>query len=93
MTLWVTDKIKYSHPEAQKASGRGMTDLSDLKGYPLCMEMSQNAQGIDLKIIITATEVSTMPVEDSVFVLKTDGYTMVSYKEMQEQQKTMMKGK
>jgi len=93
MTLWVTDKIKYSHPEAQKGSGRGMTDLSDLKGYPLSMEMSQNIMGADTKMTITATEINTAPIDESVFVLNTDGFTMVSYKEAQEQQKAMMKGR
>jgi len=89
ITLWVTDKIKYDHPEAHKASGRGMADLSDLKGYPLSMEMSQNAQGMDMKIMITATEVLTSPINDSVFTLNTDGYTMMGYKEMLEKQKSM----
>lgn len=90
MILWVTDKIKYSHPEAHKASGRGMPDMSDLKGYPLSMEMSQNAQGMEIKIIMTTTEVLTTPVDDSVFTLNTEGYTMMSYKDMQDKQRAMM---
>ena len=91
--LWITDKIKYQHPEANKAAGKGMMDLSDLKGYPLGMEMNQNAQGMEIKIIMTTTEILTTPIDDSVFVLNTDGYTMMSYKEMMEKQKTMMQGK
>jgi len=89
--LWVTDKVKYSHPEAHKASGRGMMDLSDLKGYPLAMEIAQNMQGMDIKIIMTTTEISTAPIDDSVFTINTDGYTMMSYKDMLDKQKTMGK--
>lgn len=91
--LWVTDKIKYDHPEANKAAGKGLMDLSHLKGYPLGMEVSQNAQGMDLKIIMTATEVLTSPLDDSVFTVNTEGYTMLSYKEMLEKQKSMMQGR
>lgn len=91
--LWVTDKIKYNHPEANKASGRGMMDLSELKGYPLAMEMQQNAQGgMEIKIIMTTTEITTTVVEDSVFEIKTDGYTMMNYSDWLDKQKTMMGG-
>lgn len=93
MVLWVTDKLNYGHPEAHKASGKGLMDLSDLKGYPLAMEMPQNMQGTEIKIMMTATEVLTTPINDSVFVLNTEGYTMMSYKEMQEKQKSMMGGR
>lgn len=87
--LWVTDKIKYSHPEANKASGKGMMDLSELKGYPLSMEMSMSQNGMDIKIIISTVEVLTTAIDDSVFVVNTDGYTMMSYKEMMDKQKAM----
>lgn len=88
--LWVTDKVKYSHPEANKAAGRGMMDLSELKGYPLAMEMNQIANGVPIKILMTTTEISTANIDDSVFILNTDGYTMLSYKDMQAKQKAMM---
>ena len=91
-TMWVTDKIKYSHPEARKASGRSMMDLSDLKGYPLAMEMSQNSNGMDVKIIMTTTEIKTDALDDGTFVLNTDGYNMMTYKEMMDKQKAMMQG-
>jgi hypothetical protein len=81
-TIWYTDKIKNHHPEAGKA--RGM-DLSDLKGYPLSMEMSQSANGMDMKIIMTTTEVSTAPIDDAVFKVNTDGYQMMTYQEMKDQ--------
>jgi hypothetical protein len=90
--LWVTDKIKYDHPEANKAAGKGMMDLTDLKGYPLGMEMGQNTQGMDINIIMTTTEVLTTPVDDAAFVISTEGYTMMTYAEMLDKQKTMMGG-
>jgi hypothetical protein len=92
-TVWYTDKIKSNHSEASKARGRGSLDLSDLKGYPLSMEMNMNQNGMDVKIIMTATEVSTNPIDDSVFAISTEGYKMMTYKEMQEKQKAMMQGK
>jgi hypothetical protein len=91
--LWVTNEIKYDHPEAKKSSGNGMMDMSDLKGYPLGMEMTQNAQGMEMTIIMTTTEISTAPIDDSVFVANTEGYNMMSYAEMLEKQKMMMQGK
>ena len=90
VTLWVTEKVKYMHPEANKAAGKGMLDLSELKGYPLAMEMNQSANGMAMKIIMTTTEISTGPIDDSVFVLNTDGYKLMNYKEMQAKQKAMM---
>jgi hypothetical protein len=92
-TIWYTDKIMYKHHEAQKAGGRGMMDLSDLKGYPLAMEMNMNQNGMDMKIIMTTTEVLTGPLDDSVFVVNTDGYKMVSYKEMMDKAKLQGQGK
>lgn len=88
-TMWVTDKIKYSHPEARKASGRDMMDMSELKGYPLGMEMNQSSNGMDIKIIMTTSEIQTTPIEESMFKLNTDGYTMMTYKEMMDKQKAM----
>ena len=58
-----------------------------VKGYPLEMEMSQSQQGMDMKILITATEVLTTPIDDATFTVSTEGYKMMSYKEMQEKMK------
>jgi hypothetical protein len=90
-TVWCTDKIKYAHSQANKG-GKGMLDLSELKGYPLAMEMSMNQNGMEMKIIMTATEILTSPIDDSVFAINTDGYKMMTYKEMIEKQKMMMQG-
>lgn len=90
--LWVTNDIKYDHPEARKSAG-GMIDMSELKGYPLGMEMSQNAQGMEMTIIMSTTEILTDTIDDSVFVPNTEGYNMMSYGEMLEKQKMMMKGR
>ncbi len=87
--VWYTDKIKVDQSHARKAN-KGMLDLSELKGYPLSMEMSQTNQGVEMKNIITATEVLTTPIDESVFKINTEGYTMVSYKEMKAMQKSMM---
>ena len=88
MSVWVTDKIKSNQAQGKKRGGRGMSmDLGDLKGYPLEMEMSQSQQGMDMKILISATEVSTTPIDDAIFTVNTDGYKMMSYKEMQEKMK------
>ncbi|WP_317896620.1 hypothetical protein [Aurantibacillus circumpalustris] len=91
--LWVTDKIRYNHAEYFKAAARGMSDLSELKGYALGMEMQQNAQGgMEIKIIMNSTEITTTALNDSVFNVSSDGYTMMTYKEMLDKQKTMMGG-
>lgn len=88
MNVWITEKIKANQTNGKKSGGRGMMmDLGDLKGYPLEMEMSQSQQGMDMKILISASEVSTTPLEDAVFTVSTDGYKMMTYKEMQEKMK------
>ncbi|MCW3076724.1 MAG: hypothetical protein JWO32_1333 [Bacteroidetes bacterium] len=88
MTVWVTDKIKT--PESGKSGNRrGMMDLGDLKGYPLEMEMSANQQGMDMKIMVTTSEVSTAPIDDSVFNVSTDGYKMSTYAEYKAEMKKM----
>jgi hypothetical protein len=82
VTVWSTEKLKRPEHSA-KAGGRnrmGM-DFGDLKGLPLEIEMSTNANGQDMKIMISATEVSTANIDDSVFTVNTDGYKMVPYKE------------
>ena len=87
-TVWCTDKIKYNGSAIGKAQNRG-PDLSELKGYPLSMEMTDNSQGQEMKIVMTATEVLKIPLDNSIFVPNTDGYKMMTYKEMLDQQKAM----
>jgi hypothetical protein len=79
--VWVTDKIRYDNKH-RRPSGRNMADFGDLKGHPLAMEMTQNYQGTEMKIIMTTTEVLTTPIDDSVFEVNTDGYKMMTYAEM-----------
>ena len=92
-TVWITDKIVNRHKYLNKASRRGMADLSELKGYPLAMEMPMNFQGSEAKVVMTTIEVSTDTLDDSVFVPNTEGYKMMSYQEMREKQKMMQQGR
>ncbi len=67
MTIWSTDKIK-------NVPGLGPVNaevLSKLKGMALEVEMEQS--GIKSRLI--ATEISTKPLADAVFLLSTNGYT------------------
>jgi hypothetical protein len=91
-TVWYTDKIKYDQAMASKARGRGGVDLSELKGYPLGVEMAMNNQGMDMKINMTATEVTEGPLAESLFTPETSGYKMMNYKEAMEAQKAMQRG-
>jgi hypothetical protein len=88
VNVWVTDKIK---TPPHKNKGRGMSmDFGDLKGYPLEIEMNSNQGGMEMKILITTSEVSSGNIDDSAFNVNTDGYKMISYKENQEKIKTQM---
>lgn len=91
-TVWTTEKIKNNHMSSGKAR-KGMVDLSDVKGYVLAMEMPMNFQGTEAKVVMTATEVSTAAIDDATFTVNTDGYKMMTYKEMMEKQKAMMQGR
>ncbi len=88
-TAWVTDKIKMPDDKAKKGmrGGGGMMDLGDLKGYPLSIESSMNQGGMEMKMMLTATEVSTAAIDDKTFTVDTEGYKMSSYKEYQEKMK------
>ena len=88
---WVTDKISSSQSLARKAGGR--TNLGDLKGQPMALEMTMNQNGMDMKVLMTVTEVIIAPLEDSVFTINTEGFNVLTYKEMMEKQKSMMQGK
>lgn len=89
VTVWFTEKIKMD-PSGVKQS-KGMFDLGDIKGTPLEMEIKQNSNGMDIKIIVTTTEVLTTPLDDSIFVANTEGYTMSTYKEWMDKMKSMGK--
>lgn len=84
---WVTDKIKT--PEKAKGGRGGMMELGDLKGYPLEMEMAMNQQGMDMKVLVSTSEVSTANIDDSVFTVSTDGYKMKTYAEQKAEMKKM----
>lgn len=84
---WVTDKIKA--PEKGKSGRGGMMDLGDLKGYPLEIEMAQSQQGMDMKILVSTSEVSTANIDDSVFNVSTEGYKMKTYTEQKAEMKKM----
>lgn len=90
VSVWVTDKIK-TPPNKTKSKSMSM-DFGDLKGYPLEIEMAQSQGGMEMKILITTSEVSTGNIDDAVFNVNTDGYKMVTYKEHQEKMKSMSKG-
>ena len=84
--VWFTDKIKM--PGTSKGKSRGMgPDLSELKGYPMQMEMAMNQGGMEMKMITTVTEVDLKPIDDGVFKVNTEGFKMMTYKEMKEQMK------
>ncbi|MDI1354656.1 MAG: hypothetical protein PSX36_07045 [bacterium] len=87
--VWFTPDIKADRSHANKG-GRGMTDLSDLKGFPLAIEASRENQGMEMKIMSAATEILTTPIDDSVFKIDAEGYSMMTYKEMKELSKAGM---
>lgn len=87
--LWVTDKLPIKPNKYSSDRSRGSYDFSELKGYPLSMEFSMSRNGQTMTMVITATEINTTPVDDSVFVLDTSDYKMMTYKEMMEKVKAM----
>jgi hypothetical protein len=89
--FWVTDKINLKNNRMMRAQGgKDALDLSELKGYPLSMEIDQQFNGQNLKMILTATSVSIGPLEDKLFTVNTEGYNMISYKEMLSRQSAQM---
>lgn len=87
MIVWATEKIK--NPDLNKSGGRRGMDLGDLKGYPLEMEMAMTQQGMDMKVMVTTSEVLTSNIDDSVFTVSTEGYKMKTYVEQKEEMKKM----
>ncbi|MDI9342092.1 MAG: DUF4412 domain-containing protein [Sediminibacterium sp.] len=83
-TVWVTDKIK--NPNSGKKTGRMMgPDLTGVNGFPLETSFKQNQGGMDITVTSIATEVKTDKIDDSTFTIDTNGYKMMTYKEMKEQ--------
>ena len=87
ITVWVTDKIISNTAKGKKSNGAMSVDLGDLKGYPLQMEMAQSMQGMDMKISVTTSEVTTKPIDETVFKVNTEGYKMSTFKEYSEKMK------
>ena len=87
VTMWVTEKIKSDAAKGRRQGGRMKMDFGELKGYPLQIETAQSQNGMDVKVMITATEVSTAPIEDSFFKLDTEGYTMMTFAQFKEAMK------
>lgn len=86
--VWFTEKLK--KPEMKVKSGRrgGMgPDLGDLKGMPLEIEMTSSQGGQNMKVMLTASEVSTGNIDDKEFTPSTEGYKLSTYKEFKEKMK------
>jgi hypothetical protein len=89
--FWVTDQLNIKNNRMMRAQGgKDAIDLSELKGYPLSMEMNQEANGMSIKMIMIANSVSTAPIDDAVFKVSTEGYKMLTYKEMLNRQNSQM---
>lgn len=88
--VWFTEKLKPANNTVRKASRRGMgNDLSELKGLPLAVEGTMKMQGMEVKTIMTATDISTSNIDDSIFIPNTEGYNMLSFKAYQEKMRMM----
>ena len=48
---------------------------------------------MEIKILIIATEINTKQIDDSVFQINTDGFSMMSYSEYMEKLKSMQGGR
>jgi hypothetical protein len=60
---------------------------------PLAMESTMNMMGNEVKSVMIATEISTNPIDDAVFLPNTEGYMMLSFKEFQEKMRAMNGGR
>ncbi|PZF74000.1 DUF4412 domain-containing protein [Taibaiella soli] len=76
--VWYTDKIVSTVMGKTKESAM----FKGLKGFPLEYEISQGP----LKIKMTAKEVSTTAVPDSVFALSTEGFTELTQDDLKKMQ-------
>jgi hypothetical protein len=84
VTVWFTEKLKTNESKNRRSLN---LNFGDLKGRPLEIETAMNQQGMELKIFVTTTEISTTSIDDSVFKVDTTGYKMITYKEVLEKMK------
>lgn len=87
IVYWVTEAIKIDTKKFK--SDQQDMDLSELKGFPLGMEMTQSGNGLEMKIIMTTTEVIMGPIGEDVFNISTEGYNIMSYSDYKEMVKSM----
>ncbi len=97
-TIWYTDKIKKANSPASSSKRRSSMDANsfdfkEIPGFQMSTEFEAENQGMAIKYVETVTEVSTDKIEDSAFILSTEGYKMITYKEMQEKMKAMAESK
>lgn len=90
--VWTTDKIKADLSKLKKAAGNNM-ELGDLKGYVMEMQADMSRGGQNMKMVLSATEVSSAPIDDAVFKVSTEGYKLSSYKETMDMMRSGMGGK
>jgi len=88
-TVWYTDKIK---SQANKKQSKNMPDFGELTGYPMKYEGPFNIMGMELKRVVTATEVSESNIDEATFVPSTEGFNLKTYKELKEESKKMQGG-
>ncbi|MBX3163896.1 MAG: hypothetical protein KF900_05405 [Bacteroidetes bacterium] len=82
MTVWVTDKMKVNMKNSASVSAYGGMNMEELNGYPLEIRMTSSQGGMEITMVYTATEVKVEnSLDDSLFVLDTNGYKMISYKD------------
>lgn len=90
--VWFTDKITVNSELARKANRRFTADLGDLKGVPLSIESKGKMFGMDVRTVMTVTEITTGSIDDAVFVPNTEGYVVDNYKTYLEKMKAMQQG-
>jgi hypothetical protein len=73
--MWYSDKFENPNKEGK---GRGQSIMKGLKGVPF--EYAGGQGGMKFKMV--AKEVSVDPVNDSKFVLSTEGYKMMTADEL-----------
>lgn len=92
LIVWVTDKLSAMPGEARKGR-RGGFNFGDLKGQPLAFETTSASEGKEITVRMTATEVSTAAIDDSVFIPNTEGYRIMTYSEYKDSMRSMGGGR
>ncbi|MBS1651531.1 MAG: DUF4412 domain-containing protein [Bacteroidetes bacterium] len=88
--LWFTEKLKKpktANAKGSKSRGGMDFDFEGINGMPLEIEIDTENSGQKMKILISTSEVSTAALDDKIFEINTEGYKMLSYKEVLEKQK------